>query len=615
MKIRLVKLYSENDRFREIAFKTGINLICGQKSFDEAGNTTSKKQNGVGKTLSIELINFCLFKNKDSKVSRISNKFLPRNDFVYLHIKADDEDIIIGRNKAGEVRIKTGVNGEFKKFSFNEGKKYLENRLTFNNQPITLRDYFSFFIKESGYTYENFAELYPNVTYSDLLKIHFYLFNLPTKVLATIKTSYSTHQYAKKKISGVKKELKLKGVEIDKLQAKKNALEAQVENLEDNFDYSKILNSLQSRSEEVNILEHELEELILTKKGIEYELEELTSFASDFEEDLYIDDKDLALVFNKYKQGLGELITKDFESVKKFRNQLGEYRSELIEEKVKNLSKSLEETEAKIATRKQNVDKFYADISQTNKNHIVKSFRVYKDEVDEFQKYESLLGQHEQGEYEVNVAETSFAIAVGELSHAIEDNKEIKQSFQKTFLKIHHYVTSSVEASFDFAANAKFSPNRKTSFFKFNVTSETTGSTGANQMTAAIYDASLHENEYTHERTYGLFIHDNLIFGLIEKDSSIKYLNYIHDSFKDKDLQYVATVNMDEFNYDELKDDFTYNVTDDVIIELKRDNPLFREMSSSLLTEKQPSAEPEDEDDVEDGEEAAESLRELVTKA
>ena len=61
-------------------------------------------------------------------------------------------------------------------------------------------------------------------------------------------------------------------------------------------------------------------------------------------------------------------------------------------------------------------------------------------------------------------------------------------------------------------------------------------------------------------------------------------MNYIHENFDPNDLQYIATVNMDEFNYAELQDDFKYDVKDDVIIELTREDPLFREMSSSLLS-------------------------------
>lgn len=587
MKIKLVKLYSENDRFKAINFKPGINLICGQKSTDLDGNIKSKKMNGVGKTLSTELINFCLFKSRNSKVYRINDKYLPKNEYVYLHLKVDDQDVIVGRTKADAVRIKTGANAEFVDYDLTAAKKYFENLLQFNTKEVTLREYFNFFIKEAGYTYEEFAELYKS-SYTDLLKIHFYFFELPARVLKQISQSYKAYDAANKRITKVKKALKAEGVELDKLQARKNALEDKVKELESNFEYSQILDSLQQRSQEINILESELEALVLDKKSIEYELNDLRVFIEEFNEDLYIDDKDLATVFNLYKDGLGDLVSTDFKQVQQFRDQLVRYKSELVSVKQVAARKRLAEIEEKIEVRRNKVNKFYADINESKKNHIVKSFRVYRDEVNDFKNYEALLDENESASNEKNSATTEFALAMAELSKAVALKSKIKEDFQNTFLEIHKYVTASKEAGFGFSIDSKFSPSNITNFFRFVVTSETSGSTGSNQMTAAIYDAALHKSTATSNKTYGMYIHDNLIFGLIEKDSSIQYLNYLHENFDENEVQYIATVNMDEFNYAELQSDFKYDVKQDVIIELTRDDPLFGVMSSSMLTNTQP---------------------------
>jgi hypothetical protein len=120
------------------------------------------------------------------------------------------------------------------------------------------------------------------------------------------------------------------------------------------------------------------------------------------------------------------------DTVKQFRNQLSEYKAEIIQEKINASNKKLAEINTKIDTRRRQINKFYADINQTNKNHIVKSFRVYRDELNEFQNYQSLLDEYDKGEFEANTAETDFAIAVGELSRAAAENKAIKQSFQRT---------------------------------------------------------------------------------------------------------------------------------------------------------------------------------------
>ncbi|MCK4922844.1 MAG: AAA family ATPase, partial [Bacteroidales bacterium] len=69
--IRLKKLYSIPKSFEPINFESGLNIILGEKS--EGNNKT----NGVGKTMSIEFLNFCLLKKtSDSRVTLIPDTVL-----------------------------------------------------------------------------------------------------------------------------------------------------------------------------------------------------------------------------------------------------------------------------------------------------------------------------------------------------------------------------------------------------------------------------------------------------------------------------------------------------------------------------------------------------------
>lgn len=54
--IKINKLYSEPEIFTPISFDFGVNIIMGEKS-----EKTNKKI-GVGKSVCIEFINFCLLK-------------------------------------------------------------------------------------------------------------------------------------------------------------------------------------------------------------------------------------------------------------------------------------------------------------------------------------------------------------------------------------------------------------------------------------------------------------------------------------------------------------------------------------------------------------------------
>jgi uncharacterized protein YydD (DUF2326 family) len=59
--MRLIRLYSNQPQFREVIFNpTGLTVIVGSK-----GDTaTNKSSNGVGKSLIIRLLHFCLGCNK-----------------------------------------------------------------------------------------------------------------------------------------------------------------------------------------------------------------------------------------------------------------------------------------------------------------------------------------------------------------------------------------------------------------------------------------------------------------------------------------------------------------------------------------------------------------------
>ncbi|MCP4695530.1 MAG: DUF2326 domain-containing protein [Gammaproteobacteria bacterium] len=68
--IRLIRLYSNPEIFSPMEFERGVNIILGEKV--DSRMITGRKTNGVGKSMCIEFINFCLLKKtRDSRVMRI----------------------------------------------------------------------------------------------------------------------------------------------------------------------------------------------------------------------------------------------------------------------------------------------------------------------------------------------------------------------------------------------------------------------------------------------------------------------------------------------------------------------------------------------------------------
>ena len=67
-RIRLNRLYSESNIFEEISFHDGVNIILGEKYDDSS--VKGRKTNGVGKSMSIEFLDFGFL--NDYEKSRIA---------------------------------------------------------------------------------------------------------------------------------------------------------------------------------------------------------------------------------------------------------------------------------------------------------------------------------------------------------------------------------------------------------------------------------------------------------------------------------------------------------------------------------------------------------------
>lgn len=571
--IRLRRLYSDNDLFREVPFVDGINLVLGDNSVNDEGETVDKHQNGVGKSLTIELIDFCLARRvNESRVTRINDKYLPKEEFVNLEFECDAGTYTIGRNKKGAFRLKKG-DEEYKSYGMEEFKKHLKILIGLSYAPISVRDYFNFFIKHEDYDYSSFNELYRS-TYIDLMKIQFYLFDIDMGLLERIKNAFEIYDRAKQNRQEVNKWLSDNGFEIDQLRAAKNKIEQKVTSLEDDFNYDNILGSIEDKKDQISTLEAEINDLIDKRSIIQVDLNEIDEYINEFSETTKIDDSDIQVVFDKYRAGLGDIIKKDLDELYKFRDQLAEFKSELTDSKRTQLKNEIESISDQIKARQQKIQQFYSTINDSNKNHIVQSFRAYKDDVYEFRQYDQYIDRYDEATEKLNDAQTAYSLAANELSKIVSHLKNVKASFQQTFVELHEKITGSSEASFNFSVNLNSGAQNKKDFFKFSAVTETTGSMGSNHLRAALYDMALHINTNTSPRALGLIVHDNLIFGLLDKASSIKYLNTMN-SVLGESVQYIAAVNSDDFNYQELLSEFDFDIKDSIAIQLTKGDPLF----------------------------------------
>ena len=85
-RIRINKLYSENNIFDEIEFHDGVNIILGEK-YDNS-IIKGRKTNGVGKSMSIEFLDFCLLSDYEKcRIYKIPKDVVPLEEEIMLDLE------------------------------------------------------------------------------------------------------------------------------------------------------------------------------------------------------------------------------------------------------------------------------------------------------------------------------------------------------------------------------------------------------------------------------------------------------------------------------------------------------------------------------------------------
>ena len=93
-RIRLNRLYSESNIFEDISFHDGVNIILGEKYDDSS--VKGRKTNGVGKSMSIEFLDFGFLNDYEkSRIAKIPKEVFPLEENVILDLDIGDEAITI----------------------------------------------------------------------------------------------------------------------------------------------------------------------------------------------------------------------------------------------------------------------------------------------------------------------------------------------------------------------------------------------------------------------------------------------------------------------------------------------------------------------------------------
>ena len=548
-RIRLNRLYSESNIFEEISFHDGVNIILGEKYDDSS--VKGRKTNGVGKSMSIEFLDFGFLNDYEkSRIAKIPKEVFPLEENVILDLDIGDEAITIKRNRKQAdqpVIIREGRTVSFDKLQ--DAREYLTGIIfpKLNGKKVpSFRNLFSILMRDERSEFTDIIKCHDlTKKIPDDLSAHLFLLGFSLEAYKNTLETIREIEAVNTVLAKDKKELTQEGKKkISDVKAELNALEDELQKLEDAIESFKTNETFDSMEADLIELEDLLDQLRKRQKALRYDYEKIRKMPKPEQ----IDDREIELVYNQFKSELGNAVVKSLNEVVGFKNKIEEFQRTLVNQKAKELESQLKSIAEQIRVLD---DEYSEKLKVIDKKGVLKnlkvSLKIYEAKKDSISHTKFLFDQYEKNEKKKRMLNLQKTQQLMEIDSEIEQNKEIMDDFIDTILEIHESIMGNKECSFSLQTVDKA---RKKTPVELTLRIYDDGSHSVDRTKVFIYDMALLFNQYTRDRHPLFLVHDNIFD--VDQDTLVQCLNYIYKQEEQyQDFQYILTLNRDKIENEE----------------------------------------------------------------
>lgn len=538
--LTIERLYSEPKLFDDLVFRSGLNLILGEPSDD------SKKTNGVGKSVSIDFLNFALLSQySDSRIKKVPEEAFPLDAKVCIDLNVLGKSVKIIRSR--EAHNKPTIIHDGKPLSFDkldDAQAFL-SALVFDGvreEHPSFRSMLGIFIRDERSEFKSIINGYDTKKrIADDYGPHLYLLGASLKKYKHIKKLQEEISSTDSQITKLKADvllLRQKKIEdarsdLNELDAEVAAIEESIENLENSVAYDVL-------EKEMLALDVSISELRRRSAVIVENLAKLEPIES---EPVDISEEELREFYNGLKVGLGDLVSRDFGQLQDFKQRIYRFQNEVISDRRADLENELKEVRNSLRVQDREYQKRLKLLDQTGALQTLKqTFATYQEKSDQLSDLRSFITGYDAAISQKREQQLEKDIELQRLQSSIDDAETIKDSFERTILDMHGYVMGNRQASF------KYITTSKKQVVEISLRIDSDGSHSVEREKTFIYDFSFLQNEYTYKRHFGLLVHDNIFD--VDSDTLRRNLNYIASHMHEFRGQYILTLNSDRASSD-----------------------------------------------------------------
>ncbi|RUR40505.1 DUF2326 domain-containing protein [Clostridium perfringens] len=559
------KLSANNFSFNNIEFlENRVNLILGTKISNKKGKST----NGVGKTLSVKIIDFCL--GADVKKNSENSELLKLDDWIfYLDVIIDNKKINIARSIKDRNNI--SINNQI--FKIRDFKEYMERNLfeiPEEKTDISYRGLISRFIRMplKGYVDWRFCKEKEQEC-NALLNNSFFL-NLDLSIIQKkidLKDTINNLNNNRKIIKNdenIKEIIKGKniGVNISSLKRDLRNLEEKIEN----FKVSEEYNDRKLELENIKIEKNNLINQIVTIQNIIDNINKSLDIKYDISSERVVE------LYKSAKVNLGDSVIKTLDEVSKLHSELLINRKERLKkdklkylDEIKKIKKEISIYDNKIDN---DMEFLIGKGTLEEYNNLTARVTDLKLKIQKLEEYDNIISGLDKkiAEEKVYLAEENVTA-----EEYVETNPIEK--FSEKFKGYVDYIYNSEKFSGIVLAN-----NSKDNKIRFDLNPEIDGEKSAGINNVKIFCMDMLRLGERVNNTVGFIYHDSTLFSEIDPRQIYFMLKLAKNICDDNNVQYILNLNYDIFNnvisVAKLENDieFIEYLNEGIVMRLKDDN-------------------------------------------
>ncbi|MEG2013615.1 MAG: DUF2326 domain-containing protein [Anaerovoracaceae bacterium] len=560
--MKLISLRSNKPSFHPLVFKDGVNIIVGKQVAphnENDGNT----YNGVGKSLTLHLIHFCLGSNKIDSFTQN----LPDWEFT-LNFEIEGEKFYATRSTNEQGKI--DFSGEILTPNTMRNKMFeLFFGLSDSPKYMTWNTLFSRFVRRYRSCYATFDSFVPKESdYSKILN-NCYLLGMDTDLIVSKKELRDKQVAASTTEKAIKKDPLFKQYYLGKNDAELDVvdLEYRIAELEQEISAFKVSNNYHE-------LEKEADDKSYKKKLLENRRILISNYIKNIEESFketaQIKEEKLLKVYEAANIEIPDMVKKNIEDVLQFHSNLLTTRNARLRKELSKQKSELKEIDDQIFVLGQCMDELlsYLNSHGALEEYVVltKQLSSLQNEMNRIQEYQKILKTYRDTELDIKAS-------------LIAEDKETDEYLENENL----FLAELRNKYWNYAK--RFYPKKRSGLviknnsgenmirYTLDARIEDDSSDGVNEVRMFCFDLLL---LICRKSKVQFIAHDSRLFANMDPRQRETLFRIVFETCQQENLQYICSINEDALcSFQSLMYDDEYKkiVTESIIMELNDDAP------------------------------------------